>query len=74
MSAETKDIERRLIELESKHSFQESELLDMSKAIIDQDVRIERLEATARALREKIKEVAGEGQSPLPVNEKPPHY
>jgi SlyX. len=46
----------------------------MSKAIIDQDVRIERLEATARALREKIKEVAGEGQSPLPVNEKPPHY
>ncbi len=32
------------------------------------------LEATVRALREKLKEVAGEGQSPLPANERPPHY
>jgi SlyX protein len=70
----SRDFERRLIDLESKISFQESELLDMSEAVMNQDVRIERLEATVRALREKMKEVAGEGQPPLPANERPPHY
>ncbi len=68
------DLERRLVELETKSSFQESELIDMSKAILDQDARIEKLEATVRALRDKLKEVAGEGQPPLPANERPPHY
>jgi uncharacterized coiled-coil protein SlyX len=68
------DFERRLFELESKASFQESELLDLSKALVDQGARTERLEATVRALREKVKELAGEGQPPLPTNERPPHY
>jgi len=66
--------EKRLIDLESKNSFQESELLDMSKAIIDQSARIEKLEATIRALREKVKELSGDGQSQLPLDERPPHY
>lgn len=74
MSAESEAFERRLFELESKSSFQESELLDMSKAMMDQNARIEKLESTVRALREKLKEVAGEGQSSLPANERPPHY
>lgn len=72
--ADTGDYERRLLELENKNSYQEAELLDLSKALIDQDLRIERLETTLRALREKVKEMAGEGQAPLPVNERPPHY
>jgi len=70
----THDYERRLIELENKNSYQESELQDLSRALIDQDARIERLETTLRALREKVKELAGEGQAPLPANERPPHY
>jgi SlyX protein len=74
MPEDSRDFERRLIELESKISFQESELLDMSEAVMNQDVRIERLEATVRSLREKMKEAAGEGQPPLPANERPPHY
>jgi uncharacterized coiled-coil protein SlyX len=68
------DFEGRLLELENKNSFQESELRDMSKILVDQDARIERLEATVRALREKVKELAGEGQAPLPAQERPPHY
>lgn len=68
------ELERRLLELENKNSFQEVELHDLSNAIIDQDARIERLEGTVRALREKVKEMAGEGQPALPVNERPPHY
>ena len=72
--AGTEDYERRLIELENKNSYQEAELLDLGKALIDQDARIERLETTLRALREKVKELSGEGQVPLPTNERPPHY
>jgi uncharacterized coiled-coil protein SlyX len=68
------EMERRLLELESKSSFQESELQDMSGALVDQDARIQRLEALVRDLREKVKELAGEGQGPLPTNERPPHY
>ena len=74
MTLEWDELERRLIGLESKISFQESEILDMSKAIVERDARIDKLEATVRALREKVKELAGEGQPPLPANERPPHY
>jgi SlyX protein len=68
------DYERRLVELETKSSFQEAALLDMSKLIVDQGARIEKLETTLRALREKLKDMSGEGQMPLPENERPPHY
>ncbi len=74
MADEKLDFERRLVEIESKASFQESELIDISKIIRSQDTRIARLEATLHALIEKMKEMAGEGQSPLPANERPPHY
>jgi uncharacterized coiled-coil protein SlyX len=74
MASFADDFEGRLVELESKNSFQESELHDMSKIIVDQDARIQRLEATVRALREKVKELSGEGPVPLPAQERPPHY
>jgi SlyX protein len=70
----TEGSERRLLELETKASFQEATILDLNKAVIDQGARIERLEATVRSLRERIKESSGDGQQPLPENERPPHY
>ncbi len=66
--------ERRLVELESASSYQEAALRDMSEALVAQDARIQRLEATVRALVEKVKELSGEGRPPLPANERPPHY
>ena len=68
------DFEGRLVGLETKNSYQEAELLDLGKAIVDQDARIARLEATVRALREKAKELGGDGRPGLPANERPPHY
>ena len=70
----TEGSERRLVELETKASFQEATIMDLNKAVIDQGARIEKLEATVRSLRERIKETSGDGQPPLPENERPPHY
>ncbi len=74
MPGDERSSETRLLELETKTSYQEAELLEMSKALFEQDRRIERLEALLRDLRDRVKELAGEGQSPLPENERPPHY
>jgi len=68
------DVESRLVDLETKHSYQEAAILDLSKVATEQASRIDTLEALVRSLREKVKELAGEGQSPLPPNERPPHY
>lgn len=70
----TDELDERLIALETKASFQEAALTDMSKLIVEQDIRIERLEAALRDLRGKLKELNGEGLPPLPENERPPHY
>ncbi len=67
-------LERRIVELESRDAYRESELADLGKILLEQDDRIARLEATVRALRDKVKELAGEGQGPLPPGERPPHY
>ena len=64
----------RLRELETRSSFQEAAIQDLSAMVVDQASRIERLESTLRALRDKVKELAGEGQGPLPPGERPPHY
>jgi len=68
------ELEKRIVELETKTSFQEAAIADMSKMIIAQGARIERLEATFRALRDKVKDLSGEEQLPLPEHERPPHY
>jgi uncharacterized coiled-coil protein SlyX len=74
MGADASEVEKRLIDIETKHSFQEAAILDMSKVLVEQASRIESLEAVVRDLREKMKDLAGEGQLPLPTNETPPHY
>ena len=66
--------ETRLIDLESKFSYQEMTLIETSKILADQEGRIARLEATVSSLREKIKELSREDSSSLPANERPPHY
>jgi uncharacterized coiled-coil protein SlyX len=74
MEGDARDVEGRLVDLETKHSYQEAAILDMSKVLIEQASRMDALEAVVRSLREKLKELAGEGLLPLPQNETPPHY
>jgi uncharacterized coiled-coil protein SlyX len=67
-------MEGRLVELETRSAFQEAEILDLGKLILDQEARISRLEMTLKALRDKVKDMSGEGLGPLPEGERPPHY
>ncbi len=71
---EDRDIDKRLVDLETKHSFHEAALIDLNAVIVEQTARIESLEAVVKLLRDKVKELAGEGQGPLPQGERPPHY
>ena len=74
MEESAEELARKIVDLETKSSYQEAALLDMSKAALERDARIERLEASIRLLRDKIQELSGEGRPPLPANERPPHY
>jgi SlyX protein len=71
LSGET---ERRLLELETKSSYQEATIADLSAVIVEQAAKIASLDSIVRALRDKVKELSGEGQGPLPPGERPPHY
>ena len=67
--------ENRIIELETKVSFQDKAIEDLSETVFHLDQKIEQLERVSEDLKQKltvITELAG-----LDVgehNEKPPHY
>lgn len=60
--------------LETKISYQEATIAELSSSLYDHEQRIERLERLLKELAAKFKEVAGDGLGPLPANERPPHY
>jgi SlyX protein len=60
--------------LETKISYQEATIAELSSSLYDHEQRLERLERLFKELATKFKEVAGDGFGPLPANERPPHY
>jgi len=64
---------RRIEELETKLTYQERTMTEMSAAAFEHERRIQRLESLLRQMAEKLKELAGDGP-PLPPGERPPHY
>ena len=68
------DIERRLIDLESKVAHQDQALLDMSEEIYRQQQQIALLEDRCRHLQERLEIAGGADQAADPANEIPPHY
>jgi len=68
-------MEDRLVDLESRLAWQEDTLRALNDVIVDQEKRIERLEAANRELLERMRQFAvllDAGNPPL--DEKPPHY
>ena len=65
--------ERRLAELEMRITYQERTIEELGGQVFDQARRLEGAEKLLRDMAEKLKELVGDG-SPLPPNERPPHY
>jgi len=64
----------RIIELEIKAAYQEDLLQELNKIVGQQQLQIDRLEATCRLLNERIKNLSIEGGSSENIEEVPPHY
>lgn len=62
--------EERLIDLETKVTFQEHQIEELRQTVHEQYLAIARLEKTVKTLTEQV--VTGEGNDPAHV--KPPHY
>ncbi|MBI3480411.1 MAG: SlyX family protein [Nitrosomonadales bacterium] len=65
--------EERLVDIESKLSFQEDLIEELNKTLYQQQKRLAQLEEVCRTLAGHIESLsaANEGK---PVNERPPHY
>ena len=68
------EIPSRLEELETRNSYQEATIQDLSAQIYRQQQLIDRLERRLDSLAEKVKGLATGETAPLPENERPPHY
>ncbi len=66
--------EGRIEELETQLTYQEAAVEDLGTLVLDQGRRIDRLEEQLRLLLGKLKELEEGAQTPMPKNEKPPHY
>ena len=64
----------RIIELEIKAAYQEDLLQELNKIVGQQQLQIDRLEATCRLLNERIKSLSIEDGSGENIDEVPPHY
>lgn len=68
-------IEERLINIETKISFQEDQFEELNKTVYQQQQKIERLEAICQSLAQHIQSLsAARNDGDMPANERPPHY
>jgi len=66
--------EDRIIELETKVSYQEDLLQDLNKLVATQQHQIDQLTTLSKTLSNQLKETMHSIQSESNVDEKPPHY
>lgn len=66
--------EARLIDIETKLTFQEDQLEELNKTVYQQQQKIERLEAICEALARQMRSLAEAGNEKGAANERPPHY
>ncbi len=66
--------EERLIDIESKLTFQEDLVEELNKTVYQQQLKIERLEAICEALAQQVRALNEAWNDRASVNERPPHY
>lgn len=66
--------EERLINIESKITFQEDLIEELNKTVYQQQQKLERLEVICKSLVGHIQSLSEGRNESIPVNERPPHY
>jgi len=67
-------IEKRLVNIEAKITFQEDLIEELNKTVYQQQQKLGRLEAAYESLARRIQSLAEAGNEEMPANERPPHY
>ena len=67
-------IEERLVNIETKITFQEDLIEELNKMVYQQQKKLDRLEAICESLVRHIESLAEARNEGMPANERPPHY
>ena len=67
-------IEERLVNIETKITFQEDLIEELNKMVYQQQNKLDWLEAVCESLVRHIESLAEERNDGMPANERPPHY
>jgi len=67
-------IEERLVNIETKITFQEDLIEELNKTVYQQQQKLERLEAICDALARQVRSLAEAANENKPGYERPPHY
>ena len=67
-------IEERLVNIETKITFQEDLIEELNKTVYQQQQKLVRLEAICESLAKHIQSLAEAGNEGKAANERPPHY
>ena len=67
-------IEERLVNIETKITYQEDLIEELNKTVYQQQQKLERLEAICEALARELRALAEAGNEGKSANERPPHY
>lgn len=66
--------EERLVNIETKITFQEDLIEELNKTVYRQQQKLEQLEAICQALAGQIAALSESVSEGKPANERPPHY
>lgn len=66
--------EERIINLETKVSYQEDTIQELNKIVFEQQKRLEQIESAYRTLVARTKDITEETFAQQITDEKPPHY
>lgn len=67
-------IEKRLVNIETKITFQEDLIEELNKIVYRQQQKLNQLEAICTSLTRHLQSLDESGNVGIPVNERPPHY
>jgi SlyX protein len=66
--------EPRLVNIESKLTFQEDLIEELNKTVYQQQQKLDHLEAVCAALARQIQSISETRNEGMPASERPPHY